>query len=191
MARSKKKRKQRRQDISLATLPRKVANRVSRGDMGATGPAMRRGLVTEAVTYVDDQGNLKESPNNMRRARRVDLIESYHNRENAHIDERQLKAAKRLRESYEATMKSPPAIKAIQVDASPKPDHAVTMQIDRISAFSAIMRHVPKDCRDVVSAVALDNQAIGRLKEYRGRNHVKGVERLQRGLDCIADGLGL
>lgn len=192
MARSKKKRTQRRKAVSLATLPEQVANRVTHGDMGATGPAMRQGLISEPVTWVDDEGKLQKSPNNMRRARRIDLIESYHKRDrNPILDDRQFKAAKMLREAYEATHRSPPAIKEIQVDASPKPDAHIDITIDRISRFSAIMRHVPSDCKDVVDAVVLENQSIGWLKQYRGRKHAKGVERLQRGLSVVAGAFSL
>ncbi len=191
MARKKSATKRRR-DVSLATMPEKVANRITHGDMGAAGPAMRHRLVKEPVMFVDDTGKMRESPNNMRRARRIDMAESYHKLDiNPLLNASQFKAAKQLREAFEATMKSPPAIKEIQVDASPKPDQFIDITIDRISTFSGVMRQVPSDCKDVVTAVVLDNQAIGRLKQYRGRNHAKGVEKLQRGLDMVAEALQL
>lgn len=189
MARRKKRQKRK---VTLAQIPANVANRVTRGDMGPDTAAQRQGRVIEPVTFVDDDGNLKESPNNMRRARRIDVIESYHKRDrNPILDGRQYKAAKALREAYEATKRSPPAIKEIQVDASPKPDQHIDIMIDRISRFTAIMRHVPKDCKDVIDAVVLENQSIGWLKQYRNSKHSNGVKRLQKGLDAVAEGLRL
>jgi len=182
----------RRKAVSLATLPERVRNRTERGDLGPDTPLQRANKVTEDVTWVDDEGNLQKSPNGMKRARRIDLIESYHTRDrNPILDARQYKAAKMLREAYEATQKSPPAIKEIQVDASPKPDQNVSTLIDRISRFSAIMRHVPRDCKDVVDAVVLENQSIGWLKQYRGDNLSVGVRRLQLALDAVADKIGV
>jgi hypothetical protein len=192
MAKRKKRPAQRRKAVSLPAPPERVARPVTRGDMGPDTPLQGLGKVVEPVTFVDEDGKLKTSPNGMRRARRIDIIESYHRRDrNPILDATQFKAAKMLREAYEATKKGPPAIKEIQVDASPKPDHFIDVTIDRLSRFSAIMRHVPQDCRDVVDAVVLENQSIGWLKQYRNSSHPKGVERLQRGLDMVAEALQL
>ena len=95
--------------------------------------------------------------------------------------------AEHLRSAFEGTQRTAPAIKAVQVDSTPKPDQHVAILIDRISKYSDAMRRVPKESIKVVEAVAIDNRAIGHLKEYRGRKHAVGVILLQKGLDAVAD----
>ena len=156
-------------------------------DMGPATAVQMAGKVIENATWTDADGN-KVNPNGVKRARRMDLAENYYRRTNNQIlNERQFKAAQHLRNAYEGTQRTAPAIKAIQVDSTPKPDQHVAILIDRISKYSDAMRRVPSECRVVVEAVAIDNRAVSSLKQYKGRNHVKGVRLLQIGLDAVAD----
>lgn len=193
MAKRRKKRAtQRGKAVSLATLPEKVARPLTRGDMGPDTQLQRAGTVLEPVTFIMDDGTVKESPNGIKRLRRIDLVESYHRRDrNPLLNARQYKAATAIRVAYEATMKSAPAIKKVQVDSTPKPDAHVAIMIDRVSNFARIMKHVPADSKAVVDAVVLENQSIGWLRQYRGSKHALGVRLLQAGLDAVADALGM
>ena len=159
----------------------------NRWDMGPVTASQMAGKVIESATWTDGDGN-KVNPNGVKRARRIDLAESYFKRTtNPLLSERQFKAAEHLRNAFERTQRTAPAIKAVQVDSTPKPDQHVAILIDRISKYSDAMRRVPKESIKVVEAVAIDNRAIGNLKEYRGRKHAVGVILLQKGLDAVAD----
>ena len=185
----KKKPTQPRKAVSLATIPERVANRVPRGDMGATGQAMRHGLVVEPVVVVTDDGEVKESPNGMKRARRIDLVEMYGKK---HIlAQRQVMAAKVLRNAYENTLRSPDAIKAVQVDCSPKPDQAVAMMIDRVSQFSEVMGLVSAPYKEIIDCVVLNNCIPAWLPKYRGPNYQRGIKHMQEALEDLADMLDL
>ena len=106
MAKRKKRAAQRRKGVSLAPVPQRVANRVTRGDMGPDTPAQRQGKVVEDVTHVDDNGEVKKSPNGMKRARRLSVAETYHR--HGHLSKRQAEAAQRLLNAWECNFKSPP-----------------------------------------------------------------------------------
>lgn len=159
----------------------------NRWDMGPTTVAQMAGKVIENAAWTDADGN-KVNPNGVKRARRIDLAESYHKRTNNQLlNERQFKAAVHIRDTFENTQRTAPAIKAIQVDSTPKPDQHVAILMDRISKYSDVMRRVPSESIKVVEAVAIDNRAIGHLKQYRGRRHAIGVRLLQEGLNAVAD----
>lgn len=189
MGKAKNKRTQRRKDVSLATMPEKVANRVVRGDMGATGQAMRHGLVQEGVTHIDDEGNLQESPNSMKRMRRIDLVEMYARK--GVLNQRQVSAAKRLTNAWEGTMKTPPAIKEIQVDSSPKPDAFIDIHIDRVSKFTSVMKHVDTQYREIIDCVVLNNNIPAWLPKFRGPQYQRGIRHMQEALTELADNLDL
>ena len=174
------KRKRKKKAVSLAY--------PDKWDMGPDTAAQRCGKVIEDAKMWDADKGKYVNPNGVKRARRVDMCESYFNR--GKITERQHNAALKLREAYEETMKSPPAIREIQVDDSPAPDRIVELQIDRNSKLSALMEYVPSGSRAVVDAVVLSNHSISWLKQYRGGNPlIAGLKRLQNGLDAVADGL--
>lgn len=175
-----------RKEVSLAIgMP-------ERGDMGPDTTAQRAGRVIEAADWVDPETGERKNPNNVRRARRIDLVESYYRRSsNPLINERQFRAAVALRNAFEATQRTPPAIKAIQVDSSPKPDANVAMMIERQSKYHAIAKHVPKESAAVIDMVVICGHSIGHHRDYRNRNHANGVALLRLGLTAVANGLGL
>lgn len=174
--------------VTLSTAPTPAQH----GDIGTGAPAQRVGLVIEAADWVDPETGKRMNPNGQRRARRIDLIESYHKRDkNPLLDARQFKAAQALRNAYEATQKSAPAIKKVQVDTTPKPDQHIDIMVDRISDYHAISKHVPAECKAVIDTVVIQNRAIAAHPAYKNWNHAKGVKLLQRALDAVAEGLRL
>lgn len=158
-------------------------------DVGPKTAAARQGLIIEEAKIWDEKKGKYVNPNGVKRARRIDMCESYHKR--GKITDRQRNAATKLRDAWEATMKSPPSLNFIQVDSCPKPDKQTAMMIDRISKFAAIMKRVPKGSKVVIDAVVLENQSIGYLKKYRAYKFEEGLAALQAGLDAVADGLGV
>ena len=141
----------------------------------------------EDAAYTDPETGKKENPNGVKRARRIDLVESYHKR--GKITERQLKAAQALRLAYEGTMRTAPAIKKVQVDSSPKPDQHISIQVDRMSELHNVSRHIPVASKHVVDVVVYQNNSVGWSKLYRGRKLATGMDLLRSGLDAIADGI--
>jgi len=185
---SKATRRKGRKQSSTDILSSLVAKGGSNWDLGATGPANRAGLMIEDATWTDPETGEKKNPNGVKRARRIDMVESYFCR--GVLDYRQYTAATALRNTFEATQRSAPAIKKVQVDSSPKPDANVAIMVDRISKYSAIGKHITPRSKRVIELVVIDNQSVGKAKEYRGWNHAKGVRLLQEGLSIIADKIG-
>ena len=189
MARKRKlTRKGRRADKKPVTLSA-APPPANRWDMGPDTPAQRQGKVIEDADWIDPETGKRINPNGIKRARRIDLVETYHRRERPFLDARQYKAAVALRNAYEQTQRSAPAIKKVQVDSTPKPDANVAVMVDRASDYHAVARHIPPECRAVIDIVVVQNRAIAAHPAYKAWNHAKGVALLRRGLDAIAEGL--
>src|SRR5574343_771695 len=123
-------------------------------DRGADGQANRVGLVEEPAVDIDPKtGKPESNPNNVKRMRRVDMLELYHKR--GIITARQWNAAEKLRSVFEATMQSPGWSDNDRVQSSPKPDHAVAIQIARIPRFHAIAKLVPERDMPIIDACVL------------------------------------
>ena len=74
-----------------------------------------------------------------------------------------------------------------RVQSSPKPDHAISIQIDRISRFDAMMRHVRREDRQIISACVLDGKHPGALPQFKGDRHREGFAHLRAALDYLSD----
>lgn len=164
--------------------PRAVSLPPAPWDMGPDTPAQRHMKIVESVEHIDPKTGKRSNPNNVKRARRVDMLEVY--RKRGVIDARQFSAGEALRNAYEATQKSPPAIKQVQVDCSPKPDHAISVQTDRLSAYINLSRHIRPADEELIDAVVLNGSGIpGRL--YKGRRHQIGLQHLRDALEHLAN----
>lgn len=74
-----------------------------------------------------------------------------------------------------------------RVDSSPKPDAAIDIQIDRVSALVTITRMIPSEDSEILTCVCGHGNAIGALPQYRGRKHERGKEHLAAALERLAD----
>ena len=156
-------------------------------DHGAMGQANRIGLVVEERGEVDTKTGKRQNPNGVTGVRRVDLLEFWHRRGSISTDGYNF--AEKLRDAFEATMKAKPALPDNdRVQSSPKPDHAVTIQIDRISRFEAIMRHVNREDRAIISACVLEGRHPSSV--YGPMRSREGFEHLRNALDASADSMG-
>lgn len=123
------------------------------GDLGATGPANLRGLVVEDRPVIDEDGK-QHNPNGRKGARRLDHIAEWHRR--GQLSAAAVTIANDLRDAFEATQMGPVIdYTAERVDSSPKPDHAVTIQVARLSRYRLIARHIPFEDRQVISQCVL------------------------------------
>jgi len=171
-----------KRDVSLAEPP-------ERWDMGAMGPANRHGLTKEPVMYTNDQGE-QVNPNNVKRMRRMDMLEVYEKR--GVITSRQRQAGMKLRNAWEATEKAPGTDYARPiVDSTPKPDAAIDIQIDRMSAYIWMARRIPQADKEILHYVACEGRAVSHMRRYQGSGHDKGKVHLAEALERLADKLGV
>lgn len=155
-------------------------------DHGAMGQANRVNMVVEERADVDPETGKRVNPNGVTGVRRVDLLEFWRNRKS--ITESGYQAAVRLRNAYEATMCSRPSLPDNdRVQSSPKPDHAISIQIDRISRFEVMMRHVRQADRQIIIACVLDGKHPGALPQFMGDRHREGFAHLRAALDYLSD----
>ena len=181
MATSKKaRRKQKREKPTVATAP------------WETRPLTRTaGLnsVVEAAVYLDPETGKKINPNGVTRRRRVSWLEVYKSR--GLLTDRQVRAGLAIQEAFERTQGSSPAIKKVQVDSSPKPDHAIEMILKRIGDYHAVARLVPKAHAVHIDHVAVQNAPLTSMKGCRGPAVHRYMKRLSDGLNGLADNLAL
>jgi len=156
---------------------------VTSWDMGAAGPANRRGLEPE------DAGEPGQpNPNGVRRMRRVDLLEYWHRR--GTISTAGFNAAVKLRDAFQRTQRGQGIdYTRDKVDASPKPDHAVTIQIDRLSEYHRIVRLVIRGDMAIIDATVLREGTPHTLRRYRGDAYQAGLRHMAEALDRLARAL--
>lgn len=151
-------------------------------DHGATGQANRIGLVVEERGEVDPATGKVVNPNRVTGVRRVDLIEFWSQR--GTISHEGATAAKALRSVYDDTLRGPPALPDNdRVQSSPKPDHAIDIQVDRISRFARLMRLVETGDREIVTACVLDGKHPARV--YGATKTAEGFVHLRAALDRL------
>lgn len=161
-------------------------------DMGADGPASkaRESAVVEGIDPdIDpDTGEVKSrNPNGVKRRVFYDMLDVYYRR--GWITKRGFNAGSDLRGAWEQTERGGGYLQE-RVDSTPKPDKAIAMQIDRVSALINITRRIPREDWRILITVACEKNAIGRLPEYRGRNHDTGKAHLYSALERLADRMG-
>lgn len=155
-------------------------------DHGSMGQANRIGLVVEERAETDPDTGKKINPNGVTGVRRRDMLEVYADR--GWISQRAYGAGEMLRLSWLKTEigRCAPWLRE-RVDSSPKPDAAVAIQIDLISALLRISRMVNPDDKRIVDCVCAHGDPIGRLPEYRGSRHEAGKVHLAAALERLAD----
>ena len=153
-------------------------------DHGATGQANRIGLVIEERADIDPETGKKINPNGITGARRKDMLEVYADR--GWISQRAYGAGELLRVSWLRTDigRCAPWLRE-RVDSSPKPDAAVAIQIDRISALLRVSSLIPAEDRGILDCVCGRGDPIGRV--YRGSQHEAGKAHLSAALERLAD----
>jgi hypothetical protein len=156
-------------------------------DQGASGPANRVNLVTEERGEIDTMTGKKINPNGVKGVRRVDMLEFWHKR--GTISTAGYNAATDLRDAYEGTQRAKGWPEAERVQSSPKPDMAVTIQIDRLSRFHQFSKHIPAQDRPMIGACVLEAKtpaAVG----YIGPSYQRGLIELKAALDRLARNMG-
>ena len=181
---SRKASKQRRAGIAsaLARSRKPVTMQTASWDHGATGVANRAGLVIEQRGEPDPETGEMVNPNGITGARRVDLLE--HWLKIGRISTNGFNAAVKLRDAFEATQRGKPALPDNdRVSSSPKPDHAVAIMVDRISALSAITKHIAPQDREIVLACVADGHHPAKV--YGSARWQVGMQHLGAALDRL------
>lgn len=186
-SRTKKQKKRKEKRVSLAPMPAAIANTEGRWDRGPNTKAQRAGKVVEDAEYFDEMTGEKVNPNGVKRLRKIDLVEHYARK--GIIDRRQMLAGIHLRNAFEGTQRTAPAIKKVQVDSTPKPDQHVEIMIDRLSRFADVFNGLCTDHREILDCVVLNNCHPAWLKKFRGRRYTRGIEAMQEALASLADHL--
>ena len=169
-----------------AAEPKRSVSLAQIGDMGAMGIANRAGVIVETVKDLDPETGERLGPV-MKRARRIDMVEHWLKR--GVISVEQWNTAVALRAAWERTEQAPGTDYARpRVDSSPKPDHAVAIQIDRVSKLNAVWARVRGEDRElihhcVVRGLGPSTLRIRGRRPYHGRGHEAGIEALRNALD--------
>ena len=182
------KRKRRTRLKSGTRVTAQPASQVSlaRWDRGAMGQANRIGLVEEERGERDIATGKVINPNDVRGARRVDMLETYHSR--GVISDRGYTAGEALRDAWAGTQRAPGTDwSQTRVDSTPKADKHIDIMVDRVSKYHWIARLVHKDDLRILAAVCEDGAAITVLPEYRNLNYDKGKAHLRAALERLAD----
>lgn len=171
----------------------KVTLPSSSWDRGTTGLANRESLVIEDAGDFDPDTGKVVNPNGVKRARRVDMLEVYYKR--GWISSGGFTAGEKLRDAWEATQRGPGWADNDRVQSSPKPDQAITMQIDRLSRFIWISHCVPEAHAVIIEHVALHSGSIGGVKVrgkaiYGGSKHEAGRVAMWEAFDALAHAMG-
>ena len=182
------KRKRRTRLKSGTRVTAQPASQVSlaRWDRGAMGQANRIGLVEEERGERDIATGKVINPNDVRGARRVDMLETYHLR--GVITDRGYTAGEALRDAWAGTQRAPGTDwSQTRVDSTPKPDKHIDILVDRVSKYHWIARLVHKDDLRILTAVVEEGRIIASLPEYRALNYDKGKAHLRAALERLAD----
>lgn len=128
-----------------------------------------------------------DDANGRRRRRGTHAIEMMHRQKR--LTTQQAAAGEALSIAWEATQRSPSVdLSEERVDRSPRPDERATVLIEAQTRYGRLMKHVPVDCRGVVMRVACEGRVIA---AGGGVQHRTAMHRLHRGLDALADHLGV
>lgn len=162
-------------------------------DMGAAGPANRHGLVIEERGEIDTLTGRRMNPNGVKGVRRVDMLEYYHRQ--GVITTRGRNAGEKLRDAWELTELGPGWSDNDRVQSSPRPDRAIAMQVDRMTALLWISRRVPQEHAAIIEHVAINSGSISGVvikgkQPYLGANNARGKEVLRIAFDALADAVG-
>ena len=180
-------RKTKRKNIQRATRRQcHVTLPASEWDHGADGPANRAGLVVEERGERDPATGKVVNPNRVTGARRQTWLERYAAK--GWISPEGLSAGLRLHLAWQriSVGTAPPWLRE-RVDSTPRPDHAVTVQIDRREAYHRIWACVPAEDRSVLHWVCCENRSLGAAMRRRGgRGHEAMKARLHQALDRLA-----
>ena len=141
------------------------------------------GTGTAAATASTVLVAVPDDKNGMKRRQRIGALESIM----GNLSQRQYQAGKEIRDAFEETQTSPPAIKEIQVDVSPTPDATIDVQCDAQSRFAFAMSAVTPLGKEVVDHVLLQNRPITELAS--GGMVAINTQKLRNALTCVADKL--
>lgn len=188
-----------RKKKQIARIPRKasatpVTVPACPWDFGATGPANQHGLQIEDAATIDPDTGQSHNPNGVKRMRRVDMLEFWHR--HGTITTAGYNAACTLRNAFEQTQRGPgTSFEQDRVDSSPKPDHAVTIAIDRISKFHRVNRYLDSADTPLVHHCVIGGGTpatwrIRGARPYHGPSYPAGLRELAAALERLAKAMG-
>lgn len=143
-------------------------------------PAQMAGTQVEPVKTGRDVQKLRRF--------RVHVLEKM--RDSNKISFRQCQAGLAIHEAWCETQLSPPAVREINVDSTPKPDDVTVAQCERMKIFADLMALVPSDMTGVVRHVCCEGLPIRNGLAKNGPSASSLTASLQVALDLVANHKG-
>ncbi len=153
------------------------------GDTGATGPANQAELETGEPWFDHDTGKVV-NPEFVKRARRVDMMETYYRR--GIISQRGHIAIVEFR----LMLEPPPRTDGVKVDGGIDPTWRIAGLIDHQARPLRLLSGMSLRDREIITEVAIEGRAVSYLPQYRNRLGQTGQEVLAVALDRLADAMG-
>lgn len=150
----------------------------SQWDMGPSTALQQRNKVIEQVTLIDDDGNIKPNPNNVKRSRRVDVIEKYENERYLTIE--QAWVAREMREAHLKGMLGGGSFAREMVDETTRGAEPAMRAIHNVTKVKIFSRMVPESMEPVVRHVVLDDRDI---EDGLAKTPMERIEQLAK-LSC-------
>ena len=152
------------------------------GDTGPDTAAQRAGTVILVVT--EDSGTV------FRRKRRDHALEIM--ADSGRISDRQCAAGLELHELWCKTeMTGDAPFTKAYVDNSPNPSAVVAAQIERVTKFTALSKHIPAALRGPVEHVAIKGRLLRSGYSLDSKDASMHCAQLQVALDILANHLGI
>lgn len=177
-----KARKQKHSRRGRPRKPRPVTLPKFNGDHGTGTCAALAG-----TQLVEVKNDLHKNPNNMARRERINVLAWLLKHER--LTMRQWQAGNEIQIAYGVvqSLSSGGPIKE-RVQASPKPDAVVAMQVDAHSRLLRATKAIPSADRHIVEHVCFLNRPVSQL--LHGGSATRGYTRLRHALNLVADRLG-
>ena len=106
------------------------------------------------------------------------------------ITERQKLAGMALHDAWCGTLLSPPAVREIVVDSTPRPDDLTVHQVIAMQRYADLIGVIPRQFRPVARHVACENRALRDGMARDGMEASGKLAELQVALDLLANHLG-
>lgn len=156
-------------------------------DLGPRTKSQDHQKVVEPADYIDPETGKVINPNGVVRARRETWVHTYLRK--GKLTQRQANIAEELVEAALGMRASDP-LAALRIDVSPGANDPTVERIDRRKKFRMMWKLLPVYAEAVIRHVVLNDMSLRSMPRCSsGAVEARHLDRLQRGLDAIADAL--
>ncbi len=156
-------------------------------DLGPRTKSQDHQKVVEPADYIDPETGKVINPNGVVRARRETWVHTYLRK--GKLTQRQANIAEELVEASLGMRASDP-LAALRIDTSRGFNDPAAEQIDRRKKFRMMWKTLPAFAEAVIRHVVLNDMSLRSMPRCSsGAAEARHLDRLQRGLDTIADAM--